>query len=183
MKRVVVIIALFAAVLATALVLMHSEKNLENTLDDYQEVMEEGIPDDLKLTIYYVDPSMLTRIPILTLEDLMGYSPKIIQVDAAELAIHSELFASLNAACLKSVEKGANTDSQIIGFLRLVYVLERGNGDVLLEVMATNLVYDDTVLVNGFEVENDPIFYDLIDPFLTEEDRNTLRWRYTGSLP
>ena len=177
MKRVVVIVAILAVILATVLVLMHSEKKLEKTLDDYQEVMEEGIPDDLKLTIYYVDPSMLTRIPILTLEDLMGYSPKIIQVDAAQLAVHRELLASLNAAHLKPVDGKENTENSIIGFLRLVYVLERGNGDVLLEVMATNLVYDDTVLVNGFEVENNPIFYELIDPFLTDEDRSILKWQ------
>lgn len=182
MKRIALIVMLLVLLLISVFVWMHAEPKLENTLDEYQEVMEEGIPDDLKLTIYYVDPTMLTRIPIRTLEDLKGYSPKITQVDAVELATHRELFASLNAACLKPVEEGANTDSQIIGFLRLVYVLERGNGEILLEVTAADLIYDGSVLLNGFEVENNPIFYDLIDPFLTEEDRNILRWKDDGSL-
>ena len=172
MKRIVVIVA----ILATVLFLMHSEKKLENTLDDYQEVMEEGIPDDLKLTIYYVDPQVNTQMPIRTVEELASFS-SIIEVGAEELAAHRELFASLNAAHLKPVDGKENTENSIIGFLRLVYVLERGNGDVLLEVMATNLVYDDTVLVNGFEVENNPIFYELIDPFLTDEDRSILKWQ------
>lgn len=175
MKRVVATITLLAMVLAFVFMWGCSEKQMENTLDDYEKVMEEGIPDNLKLTIYYIDPTILTRAPVRTLEDLLGYSPKIIEVTAAELAAHKDVFASLNAACLKPVEEGADTHP-IIGFLRLVYVLERGDGEVLLEVMASNIIYHGGVLVNGFEVENDPIFYDLIDPFLTEEDRNTLKY-------
>ena len=182
MKRIVVIVALFAVILATVFALLHSEEKLENTLDDYQEVMEEGIPDDLKLTIYYADPQMNTWMPIRTVEELASFS-SVIEVGAEKLAAHRELFASLNAAHLKPVDEDSNNDSQIIGFLRLVYILERGNSEVLLEVMTADLLYDESILVNGFEVENNSIFYELIDPFLTEEDRNILRWRDAAFLP
>ena len=129
MKRVVATITLLAMVLAFVFMWGCSEKQMENTLDDYEKVMEEGIPDNLKLTIYYIDPTILTRAPVRTLEDLLGYSPKIIEVTAAELAAHKDVFASLNAACLKPVEEGADTHP-IIGFLRLVYVLERRHSEV-----------------------------------------------------
>ena len=175
MKRIIVIVALFAVVLATVFALLHSEEKLENALDDYEEIIEEGIPDDLKLTIYYIEPTTLTLVPVRTVEDFMGYSPIVIEVTAAELAAHRDLLASLNAACLKPVAEDADTHP-IIGFIRLVYVLERGDSEVLLEVIASDIIYHGGVLVNGFEVENDPIFYDLIDPFLTEEDRNTLKY-------
>lgn len=175
MKRMISIITVLAMVLAFVFMWGCSEKQLENTLDDYEEIIEEGIPDDLKLTIYYIEPTTLTLVPVRTVEDFMGYSPIVIEVTAAELAAHRDLLASLNAACLKPVAEDADTHP-IIGFIRLVYVLERGDGEVLLEVIASDIIYHGGVLVNGFEVENDPIFYDLINPFLTEEDRNTLKY-------
>lgn len=181
-KRVAVAVTLLAIFLSTALVFvwMHSDEILENTLDDYEEVMGEGIPSDLKLTIYYMPPDTLTRMPIRTLDELVVCS-SIIEVDAEKLAVYADRLAALTAACLKPLEEGEKAEP-IIGFLRLAYILERGNGEVLLEVMTADLLYDESILVNGFEVENNPIFYELIDPFLTEEDRSILRWKEDGSL-
>ena len=53
---------------------------------------------------------------------------------------------------------------------------------MLLEVMASSLIYDDSVLVNGVEVKNMPIFYELIDPFLTEVDRTILTRTFEEKL-
>lgn len=172
MKRISVICILLAIVLIGTFLWMSSPKALENTLDDYEKAVRDRAPDGLKLTIYYMDPTIMTRVPIQTLEDLKGFSQtKTIVVGAAQLAAHADLIKQLDAAYLQPVEAPT---WEITSYLRLVYVFEQENGEPLLEVMATNLVHDETILVNGFYVENKPIFYELIDPFLTDEDRSVL---------
>jgi hypothetical protein len=174
MKRNAAIYILLAIILVATSLWISSEETLENTLDDYEKAVQGGVPSDLKLTICYMDPTILTRVPVRTLEDLMGYSgTKTIGVGSGKLAAHADLLRKLDATCLQGIEEDTNAQP-VTDCLSLVYILERGDGRVLLEVMATSLIHDDIILVNGFAVENKPIFYELIDSFLTDEDRSVL---------
>ena len=60
---------------------------------------------------------------------------------------------------------------------RLYYVFEVGDSEKLLEVVVSPDSLDKIngrVVVNGVEVKDNPIFYELIMPFLTEDAHNEL---------
>jgi hypothetical protein len=174
MKRVALVCILIILLLIFVFYDVLSQNKLGNTLSEYKKILTEGIPDDLKLTIYYLNPALLTRAPIRTLEQLRGCSQtKCIEVYATQLEAHENLLKNLDDSDLQPLE--LNNDSEpILGYLRLVYIMELENSEMLLEVMASDLVYGESILVNGFEVENNPIFYDLICPFLSEKDKQIL---------
>ena len=146
----------------------------------YEAAFDDGAPDDLKLTIYYLHPCSWTRAPIWKLEQLddnMAGSEKIV-VGAEELLAHAEQFGELNADGLypQSVFSAFVSDDMVIGqHLRMGYILEREDGEILLKVYTYDLLCSESVIVNGIKVKNDPIFYELIDPYLTDADRETLR--------
>ncbi len=54
-------------------------------------------------------------------------------------------------------------------------MLETGESGKLLEVTISEI--RGNVVVNGMEVEFDPVFYELIELFLTEEARIMYDWR------
>ena len=119
MKRIVIICVLPAFLLVSTIAWVLSKDNIANVLDAYEKAFDIGVPSDLKLTIYYMDPTRLTRVPVRTLEDLTRYSDaQIITVGAEELAAHSDLLKKLNVTCLQSIGEGTNTNS-IIGYLRV----------------------------------------------------------------
>ena len=45
--------------------------SLEESMGDYLKTVQNKLPDDLHLTIYYLDPTVLTRAP-LSKEDLQS---------------------------------------------------------------------------------------------------------------
>ncbi|MBR4057436.1 MAG: hypothetical protein IKK00_04775 [Oscillospiraceae bacterium] len=159
--------------------------SLNLALRAYEAAFDDGAPDDLKLTIYYISPAIVTRAPIYTLEQLRGANDDHatqIHVGAEELAAHAEQFRKLDAddLCPETVYSAASgRGGRILGFLRMVYILEREDGEILLKIYACNLVRDESVIVNGIKVKNDPVFYELIDPYLTDADRETLHWQHS----
>ena len=192
MKRKGIIIAL--AVLLSAAITCQSvwlanrgipRVSLNLALHAYEAAFDDGAPDDLKLTIYYISPAIVTRAPIYTLEQLRGANDDHatqIHVGAEELSAHAEQFRKLDAddLCPETVYSAVSgRGGRILGFLRMVYILEREDGEILLKIYACNLVRDESVIVNGIKVKNDPIFYELIDPYLTDADRETLHWQHS----
>lgn len=155
--------------------------SLNLALHAYEAAFDDGTPDDLKLTIYYMSPAIVTRVPICTLKQLKKCCNNDvgsqIEVGAEELAAHAEQFRKLDAAdlCPDTVHSAVSgRGGRILGFLRMVYILEREDGETLLKIYAYNLVRDESVIVNGIKVKNDPIFYELIDPYLSDADREIL---------
>jgi len=160
--------------------------SLNLALHAYEAAFDDGAPDDLKLTIYYISPAIVTRAPICTLEQLKKFcnndAGTQIEVGAEELSAHAEQFRELDAddLCPETVHSAVSgRGGRILGFLRMVYILEREDGEILLKIYACNLVRDESVVVNGIKVKNDPIFYELIDPYLTDADRETLHWQHS----
>ena len=134
--------------------------SLEASFADYLKAVEGDIPEDLRLTIYYIRPYIATRRP-LSVEDLMNFTDvNRIVVESEGLAAHSELLRKLDPSLLQP----ATGESYINA--RMYYVLEAGN-DKLLEV----IISTGSVFVNGFFVEFHPILLELIAPFLPEDAR------------
>lgn len=135
----------------------------QNPLADYEKMLSGDIPQDLRLTIYYMDPAILTLVP-LSAEDLMSFSEtKKIVVGSDELAANFEPFKKLNSSVLQPAIVTSYIDA------RMYYVLEAGDSGKLLEVTISQV--RGNIFVNGMEVEHNRIFYELIAPFLTEEAR------------
>ena len=140
--------------------------SLEESMGDYLKTVQNKLPDDLRLTIYYLDPTVLTRAP-LSKEDLQSYPGVVkITVEAEELASHRELMKKLDPNILQLVQEESHINA------RLYYFFEVGDSEKILEVIISNIY--GSVCVNDFEVENNPVFYDLILPFLEDEDRQIL---------
>ena len=163
MKKTVMIICIFLCVLLLALsIYPYSRNTLKGTLKDYSQIIMD-IPEDVHLKIYYIDPHILTRIP-LSVEKLMVFpGMKAITIESEELAKHSTLLRKLDASIISAVNEESYIDA------RLYYAFETGNGNKFLEVIVNEI--NGPVFVNGYEVENNPIFYEIIVPFLSEEDR------------
>lgn len=140
--------------------------SLEESMSKYLKTVEEKLPDDFRLTIYYLDPTVLTRVP-LSKEDLQSFPGVVkITVEADELASHWELLKELNPDILQPVQEESYINA------RLYYFFEVGDSEKILEVIISNIY--GSLFVNGFNVENNPVFYDLILPFLEDEDRQIL---------
>lgn len=155
------------AVLAIAVFSGCVEKSpLESALAEYGKVVEGKLPEDIRLTIYYIDPNIYTRVP-LSKDALITFpGVKMITVQSGELASEWELLKELKPSILQPIQEGSYINA------RLCYIFEVGNSNEILEVIISQI--HGNVFVNGIEVEDHPVFYKLIGSFLTDQDRETL---------
>lgn len=166
MKRSTVLIFVFLLLTAIMTGCKNQSAPLQEALNDYSKMVGGDLLEDLSLTIYYIDPELLTRIPVST-EDLMTFrGVKIIVVESEKLENHLEQLRKLDASMLQPVQEESYINA------RLYYVFEAGDSDKILEVVISEI--HGSVFVNGVEVEDNPVFYDLILPFLEDEDREIL---------
>ena len=138
--------------------------NVRNTVNNFSRLLEVGNLENLTLTIHYVEPHFITRIP-LSADSLirMAEANKVV-VHGNMLIEHIDLLKQLNVDILIPVEQGSSLNA------RLVYTLEWGNDNMLIVAMGIN----DSVFVNEFEVEFNYVFSDIIRPFLAEESLEKL---------
>ncbi len=162
-RAVLFYITVIIVVLSTLAGCANPSAQPQNPLADYEKMLSGDIPQNLRLTIYYMDPTILTLMP-LSAEDLMDFpETRKIVVESGELAANFEPFKELNFSILQPAKITSYIDA------RMYYVLEAGDSGKLLEVTISQV--HGNMFVNGIEVEHNRIFYDLIDPFLTEEAR------------
>lgn len=136
-------------------------KRQESVLKDYLEKIDKGTFEGLTLTIYYLDPMILTRTP-LSIEGLIDFDiAQKFTVNSSELKEHIDVLKKLQDDELKPVKKASQIDA------RVYYVFENDTGDIILDVAMWGEDY--SIFVNGLEVEWNDIFFDLISPFLPEE--------------
>ena len=142
----------------------NSSDQLRDALAAYSNMIDQGIPDDLLLTIYYMDPFICTRIP-LSANDLMQNSM------TQKIVVHSEALKN-NSSALKKLDWSllSPVKAEYPMDARIHYVIEKENGEKLLEVTISRFK-DIAILVNHIEVEENPVFYELIYPFLPEDAR------------
>lgn len=166
MKKTVIIICVLLCVLLLAVsAYLFTPKSLEAGLAKYSRIIMDP-PDDLRLKIYFIWPGTLTRFPLsaehlMTMEDV-----NTVVVESEELAKHSALLGKLNASAITPVDNDSYIDA------RLYYVFERDNGRPILEVIVNDP--KEGYFVNGYEVEPTPLIYEIITPFLSDEDRAIL---------
>ena len=100
----------------------------------------------------------------------MNMDPTVKIVIPSEVLVkHLSTLQRLDASAVQPAEKfGMNA--------RLYYVFETGDQKVLEVVMQQFIGDDDAfgTFVNGIQVKKNTIFYEIILPFLTEEDRSNL---------
>ena len=135
----------------------------QDPLDDYRQMLSGDIPEDLCLTIYYMDPLIFTRIA-LTTDGLMSHpETKKIIVKADQLEDKQSLLKKLDSSLLQPAAINSYVNA------RMYYVFETAETGKLLEVIV-NQVYGN-VFVNGIEAEENPVFLEIVTPFLPEQAR------------
>lgn len=128
----------------------------------YKEIECEDI-NDITLTIYYKDPLVLTRYP-WDVNMLIANCDHKFVVDGNEFEKQSDSICKLFDAQLIPVNNPSSINA------RVYYVIEsKKNGKLLDVAMWGGNDKETSIFVNGIEVEEVDIFYDVIEPFLPEE--------------
>jgi hypothetical protein len=145
--------------------LFFRERN--NTIN-FTELIEREHLEDINLTIYYMNP--LTFIfwpPDLSVEELMSehYEYRIV-IAGTDLQKYANLLKQLDSVTLITVESEHPVDA------RVYYRFEnKRSGERFSVVIST---FCDYILVNGSKVEEHPIFYEVLKPFVPEHEIRTL---------
>ena len=135
-------------------------------LFNISELIENENIDDISLTIYYVNPFILTLFP-WSIDNLIDSSQENkIVVNGSDLKEHIDLFKQINNNNSIPVKKKSTYVD-----VRLYYVLESKVNGKLFDVAmwgGGDGSEDNSIIVNGIEVKGNDIFYDVIMPFLPE---------------
>ena len=121
---------------------------------------------ELNLRIYYMDITSLTPIPINETTLIEITSQHRLFITGERLKDYLELLEQLNGLELVPIRAQSNVD------VRFLYIFETRDGKEVFRISMWGK--DSSILVNGIEVENNAIFYDVIKPFLSEEILNKL---------
>ena len=138
-------------------------------LSKLQAMVAIGQLEGVSLKIYYIDPTILTNAPV-SAEKLKTFSNvKTICVDDQALLAHGDSLLKLRVSGFHTPEGEAYENA------RMCYVFEDAQGNILLQV-SFNGPDPDHVYVNSYPAKYDPMYMDIIEPFLTEEFYDT--WKY-----
>lgn len=146
-------------------------EQLDAALQDYERIVNGELPEDIRLTIYCMEANTATRIP-LSVEDVIRLHKYKTDADAEKLNANQAALQKLSASKLQPLQGNYYLNA------RVYYVFEIGETGKLLEVAMW--CYDEGqgwgygVLVNGIAVEEHPVLFEIIEPFLTEEIRDML---------
>lgn len=116
--------------------------------------------NDLNLTIYFLG-GILTPLPLTESHVMNSYQESKITVPGERLQEHADLLNQLYSVNLIPVEVESRMD------VRVLYLFETGDGKEVLRVSMWGS--GNSMYVNGREVEEERVFYDIIIPFLPEE--------------
>ena len=132
----------------------------EKVLNEFLKLIESGKVNNCNLTIYYINPYILADIP-LNVDGLINHNAvRSIIIDGNSLQKHNDLFNQLIGYALIPVKHKSYLDA------RLCYIFETVDDKILTIAMWGN---NNNVFVNGLEVEENDVFYDIIKPFLPED--------------
>ena len=138
-------------------------------LNNFSKQIARGNIDNLKLRIYYVNPNLLTMIPVSVERLINSEGDDRVQkfvIDGNSLEEHIELLKQVGNITLIPVKNKSYINA------RIYYVFETNKGNKIFDVTMWGEYH--SIFVNGFEVEENDIFYDLIIPFLPEDEANTM---------
>ena len=136
-------------------------------LRHFSKLIKQGRINDISLTIYYLNPVIFTLFP-LSVEDLINWHEYQRAITGSELGEYADLFKQVNSVTLVPFwEKSTYLDA------RIYYVFKTDEEGVIFDVAMWGS--DGGILVNGIEVRDDIIFYDIIIPFLPEDAAERLK--------
>ena len=144
----------------------------KKTSVNFSELIENENIDDVRLTIYYVNPYLLTLIP-WSVDDLIDSSQENkIVINGSALEEHIDLFKQISNNNLIPVKKKSTYLD-----VRVYYVLESKVNGKLFDVAmwGGDNSDDNSIFFNGTEVKEDDVFYDVIMPFLPDEIAEELK--------
>lgn len=164
MKKMIYIFGGIIAVLLVGVILFLGREDkgtVDTTMSRFIKIVEAEKYEDLTLTIYYEDPRALTVIP-LTVSSLVenDSGPKIV-IEGAQLKENADLLKQIAETSLVPTEKGEYAN------IVLYYVFESKKYGKILDVAMWN--GKDNIIVNGFTVEGEQAFKNLVKPFLPQE--------------
>ncbi len=138
----------------------------ESVISEYSEIINKGDIKELSLTIYYIDPNVLTYAP-LSVGNLIenNFTTKVI-VNGNELEKHCDLLRQIIVDKLVPVKNTSRVNA------RIYYVFETTTGDKVLDVVMWGDDY--SIFVNDIQCEANDVFIDIIMPFIPEKLKNTL---------
>ena len=134
---------------------------LQDALADYEKVLKTDGLDGLRLSVYYIDPSILTRSPLAEEQLLSFESVQKFEVDNAQLLQHIELLKTINAEELTPVSNPSALNARLCCIFESDYA-----GQVLQLTLGGEA---NSIFVNGVEAENCELLHDLLAAFAPEE--------------
>ena len=132
------------------------------------EYINQGKLVELNLTIYFVDPSILTYIPV-DIEGLKEWGgDNKITVNGSQLAEHISLINQMINTDLSRVN---NKDKNSYLNARIYYLFETNYGKNVYDVAMWCDARGDneSIIINGRNYKSNDIFYNVIFPFLPED--------------
>jgi len=136
------------------------------------DLLADGDPDDIILTIYSMIPNTLTFVPVSVESLVNGSFDHKAVIGNSLLSDHVDLLDQINNAVLIPVEEN------YILTIRLCYVLENTITGKTFDVAFGGYIYSyysyyaisaGCILVNGIAVKEDKAFFDIIRPFLSQD--------------
>lgn len=158
---IILLVLLAATVLISSGCMSMQAENASVELSEHIECIKQGEEDELRLTIYYMSPYILTQWPQSERELIeSGYEYKI-TVGRIRLREHIDLLEQVANADLTPIENESYVDA------RLYYAFETKKNRKIFDVCMWGS--NGGIIVNGLEVEENHIFYEVVLPFLPED--------------
>jgi len=165
-KRIIAfILPLLAIIILIVIAVLGSceDNNMrpQKALSQFSKMVEQGKIGDLSLTIYYIGPYTLTPYPY-SIDDIicLTFDDEIVVVIGSSLEEHIDVFRKLNNDAIVQVEQASYLDA------RIYYVFSKGTRKIF-DVAMWGI--DNSIFVNGVEIKENDIFYDIIIPFLPKD--------------
>ena len=130
---------------------------LSHLLDDYSKAIENGVPADMSLTLYNMGPYDETDIAVR--KAYLIKTPKTV-IDSVELSSRIDQLKKIDSSVLREPQITPYKD------LRIYYYIETETAGIVLDVEMNGI--GGSIFVNGMEVDYDPVFFDLVSPYLID---------------
>ena len=165
-RRILRLFILLLLAVATLSACGRKNTRAQKAVAQFAELVERGELGDLSLSIYYPGAYTLTPYPWSTDDIMQALSGDEIVITDSRLEEYVDVFRQLNADAVVQAEQESYLDA------RLYYVFSKGSR-IVLEVAMWG--QNRSIFVNGLEIKENAVFYDIVIPFLPQEAAGELR--------
>jgi len=162
LRKIILLIFTMVTLFASAFFIINRRNNM-NSKKFFQLIEQERL-DGLSLTIYYLRSGILTYSPLSVAGLVNGNFTDSIVINDKSLEEHIDVLKQLNDVKLIPVEQESSINT------RIYYVFKNEKGNEIFSVAMWRWDNEGSMFVNGNEVKEDKIFYEVISPFLPEDE-------------